>query len=195
MKTCKCGKTAAKGRSKCYPCIDLAFKTKNPEKYAYKNLKHNAKNRGKEFAITFEEFKEFCFKTEYIKGKGKSCESLSIDRIDNEKGYTIDNIRVLTLSDNSKKHTKKIEFDFQYTKEFYVSHSSFTPSMVNEKFMFISDENIIEIKAHNAKNAKNKIESYTIEYIVSKTKKGTKLNMPIEQFNRLIRFDLLKKVS
>ena len=74
-------------------------------------LKHNAKRRQKEFDLTYEQFIEFCIETDYLVGKGKTKHSYSIDRIDNSKGYTLSNIRILTLSANSQKS------DFQLTAE------------------------------------------------------------------------------
>lgn len=90
------------------------YRAKNPIRYAYHNLKSNSKRRGKEFDLTFEQFKEFCYKTNYIQGKGITKDSYSIDRKDNDKGYTIDNIRILTVSENSKKGNKQLVFDWDY---------------------------------------------------------------------------------
>ena len=89
------------------------WRRKNPEKYAYHNLKSNSKRRGILFELSFEEFKEFCFKTEYIQGKGKTKDSYSIDRKDSSKGYTKNNIQILTLSENSRKGTKTLHYDWQ----------------------------------------------------------------------------------
>ncbi len=83
------------------------WREKNPMKAAYQTLKYNAKRRGKEFDLTFEQFKEFAIKTEYINKRGKNKDSYHIDRIDENKGYTIDNIQVLT---NTKNLFKYIEF-------------------------------------------------------------------------------------
>ena len=69
----------------------------------YTILKTNAKRRNKVFTLTFAEFSHFCITTGYDKLKGKTANSLSIDRIDNEKGYTVSNIRTITLSENSSK--------------------------------------------------------------------------------------------
>ena len=77
---------------------------------AYYHLKGNAVRRGKEFTITMAQFKAFCFKTNYIQGKGKTKECYSIDRIDNDRGYTIDNIRILTVGENAKKKDKKLVY-------------------------------------------------------------------------------------
>lgn len=46
-------------------------------------------------------------------GKGRHADSYSVDRIDNDKGYTIDNIRVLTLSENASKGAKILSYDYQ----------------------------------------------------------------------------------
>lgn len=82
---------------------------KNPIRAAYLDLKNNAKRRGKDFKLTFEQFKQFCIKTKYIDVKGRGKESYHIDRIDENKGYTIDNIQILTNSQNVKKY-----FDHYY---------------------------------------------------------------------------------
>lgn len=102
-----CRKTANAGRY-CYSCAKRRYAKKNPVKYAYQVLRNNAKRRNKVFTLTFDEFKEFCYKYDYLAGRGKKKESYSIDRIDNTKGYTRDNIQVLTLSENSRKATKTL---------------------------------------------------------------------------------------
>lgn len=86
------------------------YRQENKLKAAYQNLRTNAKRRGKEFSITLEEFEKFCIKTEYIKRKGRSKDSYSIDRINDEKGYTIDNITILSISKNIKKELRKRKF-------------------------------------------------------------------------------------
>ena len=81
--------------------------------YCYSTLKANAKRRGKEFTISFSEFKEFCYKTDYLRGKGKRQDSYSIDRIDNDRGYTLENIRVLSIAENSRKGAKVLQYDWE----------------------------------------------------------------------------------
>lgn len=78
-------------------------KANNPLGYVYSMLKSNAKRRGKQFDLTLEQFKTFCAETDYLKKRGKTGKSASIDRIDNTKGYSLDNIQVLSLGDNSRK--------------------------------------------------------------------------------------------
>lgn len=82
------------------------WRKNNPEKYCYQTLRNNAKRRGKEFDLTFDQFLNFATKTDYILGKGRTRESFHIDRIDETKGYTLNNIQVLTNSENVKKYLR-----------------------------------------------------------------------------------------
>lgn len=79
----------------------------------FKTLRDNAKRRGKEFALTFEQFSRFCYETNYLAGKGRKSQSYSIDRRDNSKGYTIDNIRVLTVAENTRKKDRTLIYDWE----------------------------------------------------------------------------------
>lgn len=112
-----CNKSAARDSNYCYACQKKAYREAHPVKAAYQGLKSGAKRRGKEFTLTLEEFEQFCIATEYIIKKGRSKDSYSIDRIDVTKGYTLDNIQVLTVSKNSKK--RHLEYNdgvgFKYT--------------------------------------------------------------------------------
>jgi len=75
----------------------------NPLGYTYSRLKQNAKRRRKTFTLTLEQFGQFCTETNYLELKGKQGSNLSIDRINNGKGYEVGNLQVLTLSANSRK--------------------------------------------------------------------------------------------
>ena len=88
----------------CAKCHIARWRSENPEKAAYFNLKENAKRRGKEFSLTFGEFSAFAISTGYMKKKGIWAKSLHIDRIDETRGYTIDNLQVLTNSQNVRKY-------------------------------------------------------------------------------------------
>lgn len=81
-----------------------AWKKANPLRYAYQSLKDNAKRRGKPFDLTFEQFKSFCSKTSYIQNRGRLAGSFHIDRKNEDEGYTLDNIQVLTNSENVRKY-------------------------------------------------------------------------------------------
>lgn len=69
--------------------------------YTYNALKSNAKRRGKAFELTKDEFKRWCEATGYLDAKGRKSSSMSIDRIDPDKGYSISNIRMLSYGENS----------------------------------------------------------------------------------------------
>jgi hypothetical protein len=92
------------GRKFCGTCRTRKSREADPVRYAYGNLKHRAKERNKEFTLTLEEFREFCVRTEYMKGKGKTIGSYNVDRIDETKGYTADNIQCLDKQKNIKKY-------------------------------------------------------------------------------------------
>ena len=57
--------------------------------------------------MTFEDFKELCYETDYIRGKGRSSTSLSVDKIIDELGYVKGNIRVISVADNSRKELER----------------------------------------------------------------------------------------
>lgn len=88
----------------CSSCRCRLSRIKDPVRYAYNNLKNRAKQRNVVFTITLEQFREFCVKTKYIAGKGKSADSYTIDRIHEDIGYHADNIQVLVKRDNIKKY-------------------------------------------------------------------------------------------
>lgn len=74
-------KQAAKHRRICITCKNKRWRLKHPYEYAYNTLKNHAKARNKEFTLTFEEFKNFAIKYNYIELKGIQKFSLHIDRI------------------------------------------------------------------------------------------------------------------
>jgi len=86
----------------CNKCRHQRWRIKNPLRYQLGNLRRRAKQRGHEFSITFEQFKAFAERTDYMKHKGKTALSLSIHRKDNSRGYHADNIDAVSLSLNSK---------------------------------------------------------------------------------------------
>lgn len=114
----KCKTKYCKGRNDqgghCWKCIKRKYAEKYPVKYAYQVLKNNSKRRGIKFTLTLQEFIRFCVKTKILLGRGREKDCYSIDRIDNSKGYEADNIQVLTVSENSKKYTKKVKYDWEH---------------------------------------------------------------------------------
>jgi hypothetical protein len=103
-KRCR-GYVASKDCHSCYcaKCKIRRWNEKYPLHRAFHNLRSHARERGKDFSLTLEQFKVFAEKTDYMKYKGKSSWSLSIDRKDNSKGYEFSNIQAITLRENSRK--------------------------------------------------------------------------------------------
>lgn len=113
----KCRKRTPKGRKYCYKHLKQRYKEKNPVRYAYSVLKNNAKRRKKDFDLTFEQFQKFCYETDILAGRGITKESFHIDRKEDDKGYTINNIQVLTNSENSKKEQRRrklLKYDIEF---------------------------------------------------------------------------------
>lgn len=108
-----CRNSARKGRKICSTCNKRQWRVKYPMKASYETLKGNAKRRGKIFELTFEEFKDFCYETNYMAGKGRSKLSFSVDCVIPGLGYVRSNIQKLTVSDNSKKKNKILMYDWE----------------------------------------------------------------------------------
>lgn len=114
---CK-SKQAAKGRKICLNCKNIRYRNKYPIKAAYYSLKGHAKSRGKVFELTYEQFKHFCVETDYINKKGRTKNGYHVDRIDESKGYTIDNMQLLTNSENIRKYIEYVHTDEDRKKIF-----------------------------------------------------------------------------
>lgn len=98
-----CNSKREKGRRLCSKCIKRKYREKYPIKTSYQILRDNAKRRGKEFKLTFEEFKGLCEDSGYIEGKGIYKDCLTIDRKDPLQGYEIGNLEVIKQIENSIK--------------------------------------------------------------------------------------------
>jgi hypothetical protein len=102
--------------SKCLSCQLKVYIKNHPLEYTYGVKKRNAKRDKKYFALTFEEFKEFAEKNDYMRKRGTSAKSMHIDRkkeclptcgdFCKEHGYYKDNIQALTLLENVYKYAK-----------------------------------------------------------------------------------------
>lgn len=111
-----CRNMARKHKTKCPTCHKKQWRKKYPMKAAFQTLRQNARRRGIAFTITFEYFEKFCYKTNYIAGKGRSKLSYSIDRDKNHLGYIPGNIVIMHKGLNSAKGdrpiTKKLVYDW-----------------------------------------------------------------------------------
>lgn len=94
----------------CYKCVKRKYREKNPVKAAYHALRSNAARRGKEFSLTLDQFAEFVERSGYMDNKGRLSSSWHIDRIDSDKGYHFDNIRVLTNAENNQRRYEECPF-------------------------------------------------------------------------------------
>lgn len=109
MKRCKqprCRRWAIKHRNICHRCRKRLWRKLNPLAAAFAVRRDKAKRRGIQWCLTLEEFKEFCNKTDLLALQGNEAHSLTIDRIDNTKPYTVDNIQPLTRSQNTEKQNQ-----------------------------------------------------------------------------------------
>lgn len=85
-------------------CAQL-WRLLNPWRAAYNTLKYHARERGKEFSITFAQFVKVVGMQGYVDGKGKQRHMLTLDREDPTLGYEPGNIRVITNGANvAKQH-------------------------------------------------------------------------------------------
>jgi hypothetical protein len=86
----------------CAKCRYRRFRDKFPAKCAFNNLRKRAHERGHSFELSFSKFEEL-WNAGLAKNHGRGAGFLSIDRIDNNRGYADDNVRLLTYSENSRK--------------------------------------------------------------------------------------------
>jgi hypothetical protein len=100
-----CRNNAAPHRTFCWKCVARKAKENNPAGYYYNKLRWNAKHRGIKFELTLNEFKQFCAETNYLELKGRAPKDMTIDRIKSDPniGYRLDNIQVMSKSENSSK--------------------------------------------------------------------------------------------
>lgn len=125
---CKnCSNNAQKNRLICSTCLSRQTKETNPFLYFFNALRNNAKRRGIPFLLSLSEFKNFAVETDYIKKKGTSQKSLTIDRLNDQIGYHIDNIQVLTNSQNAKKSRLYYDIDERRLRVKKISDWSHAP--------------------------------------------------------------------
>lgn len=75
-------------------------------KYHFNLLRCGANRRKIPFDLTYEEYEKFCVETGYHEKRGKQPSSLTIDRKNATRGYSYDNIQVLTHAENSARQDK-----------------------------------------------------------------------------------------
>jgi len=107
-----CRNDRVKGRTKCSKCNMRWLKEHHLDTYTFNILRCNAKRRGKIFNITLNQFRKFCKETNYLELKGKNASSASIDCKIPEKGYSYENMQILTLAENTIKENKRRKCPF-----------------------------------------------------------------------------------
>lgn len=98
-----CRNEVAKSRHICHYHRGVRWRLANPAKYAYIVWRSNCIRRGKKFEVTYDQFLFLLKKYNYLELKGTGPLDLCFDRRENELGYTVDNIRGITMSANSFK--------------------------------------------------------------------------------------------
>lgn len=99
-------------RKCCNRCKKRRFRKSKPYSYFWSKLKDSARERGIEFDLSKREFKEFWQRhpkkwKEKVSGVHGMCgKTWTVDRVDDSKGYSIDNIQVLSLRRNVIKYVR-----------------------------------------------------------------------------------------
>lgn len=86
----------------CSKCKARRWAKSSPVAYHFNKLKYRALERGHQFGLTVEEYARFWFESGYGERHGKTAQSLSINRLDNRRGYFADNIEAIPLSVNAR---------------------------------------------------------------------------------------------
>lgn len=76
---------------------------------AWRRLKDHAKERGIPFRLKFIHWRPIAIQSDYVNRTGSNGHCLTVDRIDNTKGYSRANIQFLTRAKNAEKQGKRDE--------------------------------------------------------------------------------------
>jgi len=97
-------KPCAKKGGLCHKHYHRHRRIVDPVYNRFTDFRKNALKRCKEFTITLMEFRGFCEETGYIITKGMRGYRYTVDRINNNYGYHIWNIQLLSLISNIEKY-------------------------------------------------------------------------------------------
>lgn len=102
-----CRNFARHWRTKCARHLQAEWRAAHPVSAAFAALRDHARERGIPFTITRVQFECFAKLSGYVEKKGNGAHCLTVDRIDNLKGYVPGNIQPMTRSENSVKRAKQ----------------------------------------------------------------------------------------
>jgi hypothetical protein len=88
-----CNNVRPKGRTICHKCRSRQYKEDHPFRYFYNSHKHNAQDRHLKWTITFAQFRQLWLDSGHWKDKLNG-EPWSINRININRGYHIDNVEI-----------------------------------------------------------------------------------------------------
>lgn len=91
----------------CSKHAKLLCRLRDPAKILFHEMRGNAKRRGKEWSLTLEQFRQIVSQQDYLDNRGCTRHCLHLDRIDNTRGYHIDNIQIITCGENVAKGNKE----------------------------------------------------------------------------------------
>ena len=81
----------------------------DPVQVRYNQMRSKAKQRGLKVLFNLSKFRDWCEQKGYIVVKGCRGRNMTIDRIDNNQNYTIENIQLLTHRQNASKGQKSMQ--------------------------------------------------------------------------------------
>lgn len=92
----------------CGSCRSRQSRLRDLVRYSFQNKKNRTKQRGIFWDLSLDQFRQFCYETDYINKTGKTIGCYDVDRIIEGKtpGYTISNIQILEKIANIKKYKK-----------------------------------------------------------------------------------------
>ena len=87
----------------CWKCRARWLKENHPATYVMNAMRNRARARRVPWKITLAQFKDWCAATGYLEKRGHGKGLATIDRINADLGYTIDNIQILEFLENCTK--------------------------------------------------------------------------------------------
>jgi len=93
----------------CSKCEMRKWRSTRRLQAAFATLRDHARARGIEFALDFQDFAQFAAGCLYAEKTGIHAQCVTVDRIDNLRGYVPGNIQPLSRAENSRKRNRQDE--------------------------------------------------------------------------------------